>query len=535
MVIAPAADRKRLSLALLALLAPPALQASHASSASSSSAAVSPTREYVDRFTPRGLSEECSNAAGPGFLAAYKDGVVKRVLCRSTGESADAARSHFGCECRAKSDCLCRGRNIRLTTSPQWAGLAVVKDESQKSGEKAQEDGTTTLAISGGCEWEAGALEMSTVWGNPLRMMALPAGEDDTCTPEGTINGTVLIWRPTELFNPYEGMHQPLMTFATLAALGVDAARARLFYASATPPTGVLVPLIEKLYGRGGRSLDASGPRKTLCISDLVVPIPGERSQDFINPYQVDQRPERCFAAPLLRGFASFMLDSFAVKQEPSRRMRITMITRARSKVHPGRFQRHMVNQPEFLQALEDAKQTGVLDPAKAHLWEKTFEGVPLGRRRSGGSMKRALFRSETLQASDSEADLSEHVNNQLDLLSSALSKGWEVVELRPEDLTIAEQLRIFANTDLLVSPHGAGLTWSMLLPQCGQVLEFCTANLLHYAHLVRYAGRNHTCRAGAERWESIKFFVDVQAEIDTVRNLEASWRACKMRADSPL
>jgi len=317
--------------------------------------------------------------------------------------------------------------------------------------------------------------------------------------------------------------------------LGLDAGDTRLFYTSAEKPKGVLVPLIEQLFGRAGHPpLYAGGSRKTRCFKDLIIPIPGERSQDFINPYQVDQRPERCFGAPLIRGFSSFMLDSFGVKQEPSPgRMRIAMVTRARSKVHPGRFQRHMVNQPEFMQALEDAKQTGHLTSNKAYLWEKTFNGEPMSRRRAPvGSLKRSLFRTESLQATDSEAvvDSEAGLENQMGMLSHALSQVWEVKDLRPEDMSIAQQLQTFANTDLLISPHGAGLTWSILLPTCGQVLEFCTANLLHYVHLVRYAGRNHTCRTGAERWESIKFFIDIKAEIDVVRSLEDQWRTCQQK-----
>lgn len=83
-------------------------------------------------------------------------------------------------------------------------------------------------------------------------------------------------------------------------------------------------------------------------------------------------------------------------------------------------------------------------------------------------------------------------IGNEPELLDFFRKRGWSIVDT--EQLTQAQQIRLFAGADMICAPHGAGLTnllWCR--PGC-QVLELCASTFLNgvFEGLAQAVGVNH-------------------------------------------
>lgn len=87
-------------------------------------------------------------------------------------------------------------------------------------------------------------------------------------------------------------------------------------------------------------------------------------------------------------------------------------------------------------------------------------------------------------------------VLNEQELLPLLERYGFEVV--RAEELTYQQQVRLFFEAELVIAPHGAGLTNLLFSEQC-QVLEFHPANLIktHYFLLCKALGFRYSALVG--------------------------------------
>ena len=95
--------------------------------------------------------------------------------------------------------------------------------------------------------------------------------------------------------------------------------------------------------------------------------------------------------------------------------------------------------------------------------------------------------------------------------LQTAVRKaGATIREVQLETLSIPEQADVIANTDILISPHGAALSWMMLLPPCAQVLEICAEGMFQFGNYAKLMGIDHVCVQPSIDWGSWKFNASV-------------------------
>jgi hypothetical protein len=132
------------------------------------------------------------------------------------------------------------------------------------------------------------------------------------------------------------------------------------------------------------------------------------------------------------------------------------------------------------------------------------------------------------------------------------------------DGMSFCEQVTWMSNVDILISPHGAQLTNTIFLPQCGGILEFFPKGFYpheyfgtlarstgHY-HFGIYAsqdGHNDTEKAAAEiahysrNWRTLRQARTVNMTlnaamidhvIEGVEELTERWRKCRKRGSHP-
>ncbi|WP_242918161.1 glycosyltransferase family 61 protein [Pontibacter liquoris] len=114
--------------------------------------------------------------------------------------------------------------------------------------------------------------------------------------------------------------------------------------------------------------------------------------------------------------------------------------------------------------------QSGFLPaPIAAWLRDKVWQGYHV----QPGSRKRRLYISRA-------AAKTRRLLNELELLALLARYGFDVV--RAEELSYQQQVQLFFEAEVVIGPHGAGMTNVLFAAQC-QVLEFHPANLIktHY------------------------------------------------------
>jgi len=99
-------------------------------------------------------------------------------------------------------------------------------------------------------------------------------------------------------------------------------------------------------------------------------------------------------------------------------------------------------------------------------------------------------------------------VINEKELLPVLERYGFEIV--RPEELTYQQQVQLFYDTEVVIAPHGAGLT-NLLFSKACKVLELHPANLVktHYFLLCKGLGFDYTPLIGSDGDRSEDYTVD--------------------------
>ncbi|MBP1966970.1 glycosyltransferase family 61 protein [Paenibacillus aceris] len=81
---------------------------------------------------------------------------------------------------------------------------------------------------------------------------------------------------------------------------------------------------------------------------------------------------------------------------------------------------------------------------------------------------------------------------NESDIYDTLEPYGFQYVIL--EDLTVAQQIQLFASAKVIVAPHGAGLTNAVFSPPGTTIIELCAPSLVHncYPILSSLVGHKH-------------------------------------------
>lgn len=104
------------------------------------------------------------------------------------------------------------------------------------------------------------------------------------------------------------------------------------------------------------------------------------------------------------------------------------------------------------------------------------------------------------------------HVGNEEALAEALAPLGFDTVRL--ETLSIPEQVQLFYDAEVVVSPHGAGLT-NLLYAEAAHVLELFPSPTVtpHYFFLCKSLGHTYACHTGtADRLNPPTFEADVDA-----------------------
>jgi capsular polysaccharide biosynthesis protein len=110
---------------------------------------------------------------------------------------------------------------------------------------------------------------------------------------------------------------------------------------------------------------------------------------------------------------------------------------------------------------------------------------------------------------------------NEDELFAALEPHGFERLAL--EDLSMAEQIDLFYDADVVIGAHGAGLT-NLLFAQGAKVLElFPQDNVVpHYYFLCKAMGHDYAFCLGNGNHRKANFRVDVEAVMESVQRLEA-------------
>ncbi|CAE7946326.1 EOGT, partial [Symbiodinium sp. KB8] len=179
----------------------------------------------------------------------------------------------------------------------------------------------------------------------------------------------------------------------------------------------------------------------------------------------------KCRGSPLVRGYGEFVKESFNVTTEMPviSTWRVALLARKANKDHEGKpFNRDMTNSDAVADGLKASNLTAEQGPIS--LLEVAAASLQQGLEQAGA----------------------------------------QVSVLQMESLSIADQIRAIANTDLLISAHSAALSWMMAMPPCAQVLEICASGNFQFINYAKLAGVEHHCAGPHIAWGTKGFTAPV-------------------------
>jgi len=338
----------------------------------------------------------------------------------------------------------------------------------------------------GGCTWKLPHLQLDFfLWPGRQMELALQDGSTQLACDEDIGSMPVLLFNDEPSFwNPFISQAQLLMGYVSLAALDVDPKTLRMVLAvdrEAIPvSTAPLLPLLEGLFSRAAPSIQRKDKPQLICSENVIVPTGGRNGFVRKNAGRDDPWAAKCRGSPLVRGYGAFVKESFNVTTEMPviSAWRVALLARKANKDHEGKpFNRDMTNSDEVAEGLK-------------------------------GPISLLETSTVTLQQGLQQA-------------------GAEVTVLEMESLSIPDQIRAIANTDLLISAHSAALSWMMALPPCAQVLEICAAGNYQFINYAKLAGVEHHCAGPHIAWGTQGFTAPVDDMVKQARDAKARRDKC--------
>lgn len=114
----------------------------------------------------------------------------------------------------------------------------------------------------------------------------------------------------------------------------------------------------------------------------------------------------------------------------------------------------------------------------------------------------------------------SRRVLNEKDLVEKLISLDFKVIDMR--SLSIREQISLFSQTNIVVSPHGAGLTNIVFMREGSHLIEMFPMNQINdcYFELSSFSGLRYDCIIGQDSDENSDFNCDVDLITSKVINV---------------
>lgn len=329
----------------------------------------------------------------------------------------------------------------------------------------------------GGCSWKLQHLQLDFfLWPGRQMELALQDGSTQLACDEDTGSMPVLLFNDEPSFwNPFISQAQLLMGYVSLAALDLDPKGVRMVLAvdrEAIPvSTAPLLPLLEGLFSRAAPSIQRKDKPQLICSENVIVPTGGRNGFVRKNAGRDDPWAAKCRGSPLVRGYGEFVKESFNVTTEMPviSSWRVALLARKANKDHEGKpFNRDMTNSDVVAEGLKASNLTAEQGPIS--LLEAAAASLQQGLEQAGA----------------------------------------QVSVLQMESLSIADQIRAIANTDLLISAHSAALSWMMAMPPCAQVLEICASGNYQFINYAKLAGVEHHCAGPHIAWGTKGFTAPV-------------------------
>lgn len=466
--------------------------------------AYEPAKEIFAHVPKVPQSAKCSDLDGVNLYEKYgAEPYSWHNLCGSYEE-----KSWFKCAMDSDAspsnveDYLCHGQNLQISAP---------KEQVEFFGDR--DDGKLADMHIAGCKTNTTTqLSLSEIFGWKLSLHLLGA-ENSSCSPETAQHGNFLAMVIVDTWNPFEGMHQPLMAFASMAALNFDLKSTRLVYVRRDKRTSPMIDFTETVLSPGGPALHLSGG--PVCLQNVIVPISGRKAFLNRNVGTDDPTAAECSASPVLLGFVDHIKASFRVGP-PSRGkpFRVSILSRRNSPHNLGQARRVMENADEVVSALRGRQETAASLIAA--------DGAA-----TSDSRVHAPANSKSFLETGKGAMYMDAITTSVAKTLKMLHSDWQVEMLDPPELSMQKQVEIFSDTDLLIGPHGASLTWSMLLTPCGQLLEFVDGGDYHYFNVAHYLGKKHNSLQGPFGWGSSGFRANVDETLAKVEQIFSEWNTC--------
>eukprot|EP00435_Cladocopium_sp_Y103_P008401 s1631_g2.t1 len=408
--------------------------------------------------------ENCDSEVGLGRLKRYQ--LHGEEFC-----STDSASVSFSCAASwlnrssgvAKADdYICRAKGMKA----HLPGLSELRPIEM-------------YGAGGGCHWNLpkdGLQLQFYIFSHDVVSLSLLDGKSEQPCDIDTGSRPLLLFSDSHWWNPYINQAQAIMAYVSIAALDVDPKELQLIRMprgkgiDGASRDGPMKGLHSLIFSQGAPAIELKKEAQMICTDNLIVPTGGRKNFIRKNIMHDDPWAAQCTRAPLLRGYGAFVRESLQVPFEKSRQsqfaLRITLIPRHSSTVWPLPYQREMENSEDVATALR-----------KNEFNRLSFVGDP---------------------------DFRSHMETTVHML------GARVQEVQLETLSIPEQANAIANTDILIGPHGAALSWMMVLPPCAQVLESCALGMFQFGNYAKLMGIDHVCVEPSIDWGSAKFNTSV-------------------------
>jgi hypothetical protein len=127
---------------------------------------------------------------------------------------------------------------------------------------------------------------------------------------------------------------------------------------------------------------------------------------------------------------------------------------------------------------------------------------------------------SDRLMYVSRKGALSRRLINENKLFEKLKTLGFEFID--SSLLSVSEQIELFSECCLLISPHGAGLSNMVFMPEGSNVIEFFALNRNNdcYYELAKYSGLNYNCIFGNEQDINFDYEVDIETVLALVKHV---------------